>query len=538
MSGPEFYKNKWWVLLSFSVLILVIYGHTLGGGFVYDDRGILENSAMLQNTENLEQILLHPYWNPESGLYRPVTLLSYSLNFTIFGQSPAYFHFVNILLYVVISFLIYLLVKNLFRNGILAFSTAILFLFWPIHTEVVANISGRSELLALFFSLLVLLQFVKDKPNFWLAGLWMLFAVGSKETAVATLPISLLVLYIKNSSLNLSTLKKHFRLVSAVLISACFYFFLRFYALSYNFGLENFFGVKTTSIENPLMFTDVLSRVSTAFGVLWIYFTKLFWPVQLCSDYSYNQIPIVPSFWNMGSLFGLFLFMVSVWLLIHYLKTRPVLSLGAGIFLFSFIPVSNIFFPTGTIAGERLFFFPSLGFALIISYLIYKLYLKIKKPHLKILLISLMAAVLIGYGLISIKRSWMWNNEERLFLSAVKCAPQSVLSRSNAGAMHLLRGDLAKAQEELEIAMSIKPIYSKGINNLGLVYFRLGQNEKARKLYLEALRQEFPYFGAAENLVLLYLTENKPEMARHWLRYLYPGNENLIKNFIDNYYSK
>ena len=101
--------------------------------------------------------------------------------------------------------------------------------------------------------------------------------------------------------------------------------------------------------------------------------------------------------------------------------------------------------------------------------------------------------------------------------------------------MYLLRGDLDKAEEELEFARGIKPIYSKGLNNLGLVYFKKGEIEKAKELYYEALRQDFPYSGAIDNLILLYLSQKDKIHAKRWLMYLYPNNEKEVDALIENY---
>lgn len=538
MQPLDFFKKNWIVLLCFFILIFIIYGQSLAGNFVYDDRNIVENTDILTDIEHIDQIIMHPFWSEESGLYRPVTLLSYTSNFVIFGNGPASFHFINLILYVLVCFFIYLLIKKLFKKDILAFIAALLFLLLPIHSEVVANISGRGELLALLFSLLVLLEFAKEKTNFWFVLLWSFLGIGSKETAIAVLPLVFLVLYIKDASLPnrigkkiLEIIKKYFREISSVVVALCFYFFLRFFAL----GPANFLGVKTSLIENPLMFTDTGSRIATAFKILWMYFEKMFWPVNLCSDYSYNQITIIHNFLNIESILGFMVFLSSIILIFVFINKKPVISFGLGVFFFSFLPVSNLLFPTGTIAGERLFFFPSLGLALIISLIIYKILILIKKDIFKTTFAVFIGIVFCVYGIISLMQQSVWLNEENLFQRAVKCAPNSVLSRSNSGAIYLIKGDLDKAENELKLAMSIKPIYSKGINNLGLVYFRKGDSDKARALYFEAIKQEFPYEGTYENLALLYLSEKNINMAKHWLTYLYPNNEELVNNLIKNY---
>ncbi|MDO8659373.1 MAG: glycosyltransferase family 39 protein [Candidatus Parcubacteria bacterium] len=531
MQYLNFLKKNWVVLVIFSVLVLIIYGQSLSGDFVYDDRGIIGNAEVLSNIGHVEDIFMHPYWEAENGLYRPMTLLSYSFNFIIFGQSPFSFHLVNLILYIFICFFIYLLIKKLFKQELFAFLSAILFLVLPIHTEVVANITGRSELLALFFGLLAMLEFSKEKINFYWLGLWSFMAVGGKETGVAIVPIIFLMLYHKENKINLEIIKKYFKEISAVIISTGFYFFLRFFSL----GTDNFLNIKTSLVENPLLFTDTFSRFATSLKILWMYFHKTFWPVNLCNDYSFNQIPIIHNWLNFGTILGLLIIALSMFLIIKYFKKNPTLSLGATIFLFAFLPVSNLFFPIGTVAGERLFFFPTLGIVILTAFLIYKIYISIKKENTKTIYLISIAILFLVYGILSLNRQSVWTTEEKLFLSGAKCAPNSVLSRSNEGAMYLLKGDLNKAEEILLVSMNMKPIYSKGINNLGLVYAKKGDYKKAKEMYLLALKQEYPYSGAIENLISLYLNTGKIENAKHWLMIMYPYDEATIDASIKNY---
>lgn len=531
----DFLKNSSVVFLCFLFVIFILYGQSVVGDFVLDDRHIVEYAETLSDFEHVERVVMHPFWHQGAGLYRPVTLLSFTLNFVILGDDPAFFHFINLVLYVFICLFIFLLLKRLFKEDITAFTAALLFLLLPIHTEVVANISGRGELLALFFSLLVLLEAAKGKTNFWLVGIWTLLAMGSKETAIAVLPLAFLVVYIKDPMPEFSLrrksveiLKKYFRELSSAFVAICLYFFMRFFAL----GPDNFFSLKTSLIENPLFFADTGSRIATALKVLWMYFEKMLWPAHLCSDYSYNQIPVSGNFWT---VMGFILLVSSIIVIPLLIKKKPAISFGLAIFVFSFLPVSNLFFPIGTIAGERLFFFPSLGFSLVIVCIVYKIYLAIENKKLKILVLAFVAVSLLSYGIVSARRQSVWLSEESLFLSAAQCSPNSVLSRSNSGAVYLLKGDLEKAEEELKISMNIKPIYSKGINNLGLVYFRKGEYDKAKELYIEALKQEYPYPGAYENLILLYLAQGDGERAKRWQMFLSQNSEKSIDTFIKNY---
>lgn len=504
------------IFLGFAILILIIYGQSLWGGFVFDDRGILDYNSLLSNLGSLKAAVLQPYWEIDAGLYRPVTLLSYALNIIFLGGSAMSFHLVNLLIYFGICVSTFILLKKLFSNEKLALISAALFLVLPIHTEVVANITGRSELLSLLFSLLLLIEFAKDKTNFWFSGLYMFLAIGAKETAIAALPLGLLVLLIKEGKVNLELVGKYFLPVSAAVIGAGVYFTARFWVL----GTEHFLGVETSLIENPLLFADTQGRIATALSIVWMYIQKSFWPFGLCSDYSFNQIPVLNSFVHLKTILGALALMGSVFLPALYFRTKPAIAFASGAFFFGIIMVSNIFFPIGTIAGERLFFFPSLGVVILAALVLQRFARK-----------EVVIVLIMVYAAMALNRQSVWLTEERLFLNALKCAPNSVLSRSNAGAAYLFQGDLSKAEEQLEISREIQPIYSKGLNNLGLVYWKQGRSEDAQKLYHESLIQKYPYPGAIENMFLLKRSEGDEAGALRWLRIMYPNvDDSSLRN--------
>ena len=372
----------------------------------------------------------------------------------------------------------------------------------------------------------MLLEFTKDPPsheasdgrgrvNFWLAGLWVFLALGSKETAVATLPLILFVIWFKEKKISWQLVLKYFRPISAVVLATLGYLTIRFLVL----GTEYFSGSNASLIENPLIDATASDRIATAFSILFMYVRKALVPLSLCSDYSYSQIPTLSGFMHPSALAGLLIYISAIFTSIFYFKKKPVISFASAFFVIGFFLVSNIPFAIGTIAGERLFFYASVGFVILLALLLSKLNKKI------------VIVLLVIYSTFSFYRGYLWMTEERLFLNAAECSPNSVLSLSNAGAAEYLYGDLDRAREYLERSREIKPVYSKGINNLGLVYWKQGNDKDALRLYHEALRQEHPYGGAVENLILLYRSQGDTEGALRWLRIMYPNvGDSALRN--------
>ena len=85
-------------------LVVLIYGRSLLGDFVFDDRAIVDHQALLSNINSSDKVLILPFWTKEAGLYRPVTLFSYAINILWFGFEPAGFHLINLSLYALTGF--------------------------------------------------------------------------------------------------------------------------------------------------------------------------------------------------------------------------------------------------------------------------------------------------------------------------------------------------------------------------------------------------------------------------------------------------
>ncbi len=187
--------NKIFILI-LCVLCFVIYSNSLTNGFVYDDEVLIVNNPAIKYPKLLPLIFkkcLYDY--PGIGkditfdkMYRPLQVLSYALDYRIWKLNPLGFHLANVLLHLFNTILIYYLLL-IISNNTVSKIVSILFLVHPVHTSVVAYISGRADLLTAFFMLLSLigfLQFIKLKSKtYYIASLLSaLFALYSRENAL------------------------------------------------------------------------------------------------------------------------------------------------------------------------------------------------------------------------------------------------------------------------------------------------------------------------------------------------------------------
>src|SRR3989344_1482125 len=118
------------------VLSFVLFGNGIGGDFVFDDIIVIVGNPFISGQLNgFGEIFTTPYfaYQPLPGLYRPLTIASYSLNAFLFGFSPVSFHIVNILLHAFTSFLVFVLLYRLNASRAASFAGFLFFMFLPIH---------------------------------------------------------------------------------------------------------------------------------------------------------------------------------------------------------------------------------------------------------------------------------------------------------------------------------------------------------------------------------------------------------------------
>ena len=352
--------------LGLCLLTLAVYSNSFGAGFVMDNRGLILQDARIRaaTAENFDLIFGHTYWWPygESGLFRPLTTLSYLFNYTILGngEHPAGYHWINFLLHAGNVLLVYALAIRLASRRLAAW-TAALWAVHPVLTESVTNIVGRADLLAGMAVLGGLLLYLKSSETSgrrrWacLGALSAATAVGvfSKESAVMLLPVIVLYEAIwwkeRRQALGLA------RGSIAVLIPI--------QAMLYQRASVLWSSAPTTFpfYDNPIVGAGFVTGRLTALEVMGKYLALLAWPARLSCDYSWSQIPLVgggaPDWLGWMALGAATAAGVLLW------RGSRTARFLAGAALLVFLPTSNLLFPIGTIMAERFLYLPAIAFA-------------------------------------------------------------------------------------------------------------------------------------------------------------------------------
>ncbi len=402
------------------LLTLLAFSNSFATGFALDNQVLLLGDPRIQqaSASNIDLILGHTYWwpNGEAGLYRPLTTLSYLLNYAVLGNGnrSAGYHWVNFFLHTANVLLVFTLTLRLLARRAYAFRTALFIAaLWAVHpvlTESVTNIVGRADLLGALAVLSGFLMYLKSTETtgwrqiLWLGGLALATAVGvfSKESAVV-LP-GVIILY--EAALGVNAWEKAMWGCLATLVPIAALLWQRAAILTASPPAEWPF------VDNPIAGATFWIGRLTAIKVLARYLLLALWPVKLSSDYSYSEITL-----SRGGLedWIAWIVMGAALALLAVLWTRNRLAFFFGCFGFlNLLPASNLLFPIGTIMAERLMYLPLLG---IVACLI----IAIPRALPMVLVCSIVAAFSV--------RTWIrnldWTNDLTMGVATVQTSPHS-----------------------------------------------------------------------------------------------------------------
>lgn len=527
-------KGNHFYFFVFLGIAFLLYGNTLFNEYCLDDAIVItQNSFTKQGASGIPDIFGKESFSGffgtdkqlvSGGRYRPLSIASFALEYQVFGLNPHISHFINILLYALTGFCIFLVFLALYTPDKTAkwylnrgFFIASLFLIHPVHTEVVANIKGRDEILALLFSLLTLWQallYVKDrKPlRFIYIILFFTLALFSKESALTFLIIIPLVL----SILRFAPFKQILKITGIILIPVGIFLIVR----------ESVLGSIVSApvlelLNNAYLGASPTEKSATIFYVLGKYIKLLFIPYPLTYDYYPYHIALVD--WShIYPLAALVIYISMVATGILFLRSHPFISTSILLYLLPLILVSNILFPIGTFMNERFLYMPSLGFCMLLGTLLY-FGITFRRKTIPLVSGIFTSLIVIFFSLITITRNPVWKNDYTLFTTDVKVSGNSAKGNCAAGGIIFdtfkqstdSTEKISKFREAigyLKKAVSIHPTYVDAWLILGNVYSNFPDSiDKALQCYESILSFSPGNAKAIHNLKYISSLEKIPE---------------------------
>jgi len=484
-------RRRLWHVAFVVALAVLPYLNALQNGFTLDDEPvILRNTSVVSGGVDCGLVFASPLFG---RLYRPVTVLSYAINFATAGRAPSVFHATNIALHAAVSVLVFLLAEQLFSSSTVGFVAGALFAVHPIHTEAVTSIVGRAEVLAALFGLLAVLTASwgetaagRGAQVALRVGSAMAFvlAVLSKESATTVLPMMFFARVLTRRD---PFWRGAWRELAAgdwiaYIICLVVALGLRHAVLNGSAPLSGSLSIPVSRLDNPLAFVAPLDRIRSAFGILWDYFGLLHVPVVLSADYSYNQVPVITSWADPRWLAGAAV--TAALLAAVFLHRSAGVRFAAALPLVTLSVTSNMFFPIGTIKAERLLYLPSVGWALLVAAAIAAGLRRAR--YQRAAAVGCVIAIL-AFGVRTWGRNADWRDKGALFWSLCESAPGSAKARVNCGVALQQRGLGVAAVEQYQAALAIYPEADQAALGIAIALQHDGKTDEAIRWFERAI---------------------------------------------------
>ncbi|MCW3123151.1 MAG: bacteriophage receptor, outer rane subunit [Flavipsychrobacter sp.] len=551
-----------------AVLAFVFYGNTVNNGYALDDTiVIVQNEYVLEGISGIPDILTKDGYDSyykhlgssnqvSGGRYRPLSFITFAIEQQFLGAVPQdkvdsvsqhtllpemaspyeqqflhnmhVRHFFNVLWFTLsVIVLLYFLRYVVFRaEPLIAFLAVLLFTIHPIHTEAIANVKSRDEILSLLFIGLTFIFAFKYKElnKKWLLALALtsyFLAFMSKEYAITLIALLPLSFYL----FNCYSVRKSLITTLPYLAVVVLYVMIR---LSIMNGMPTRNEIADSDIQvNPYAYASGSEKIATEIATSLNYLKLLIYPHPLSADYSYNQIPYrdfsSPLVWfslvvHLGLLFNLFCFF----------KKRSVLCFGVAFYLFNLLLVNNFIFDIGATMGERLIYHSSFGFAIVLAWLLYK-GMELVKPAIagRVGLAGLLMLIIVLCGFTTIQRNKDWKSDFILFNHDINVVPNSFLVNANVASTLVNMSDLEPDEKKrnadlrrgvalFSMAIRMQDNYVLGYMNRAVAYMKLMEVdsmvmdlEKIRSLYPVHPQLPMMYYYAGQG----YATQGKNDKA-------------------------
>jgi tetratricopeptide (TPR) repeat protein len=449
-------------VIAFSLLIVAIaYANAVPGPFVQsDDFLIVAANQGIRSIAPL-RFLSEPYWAGYKfgGIYRPLTIFSFSIDYAIWHRWAPGFRLTNLLLHALNGYLVFLLASILIGSTG-AWAATTVYLLHPVHTEAIVGIVGRSELLAAAFFFAAWLMFRRGR-NAWAAALFLL-SLLSKENAIVLPAVLLMDMWLSPSpgermgpllegapgeGSNAETLtvpsprgRRWSRLAPMILVAAAY--------LALRFSVLGQLGVPAT-FQYMHGGLTLVGRWMTSGRAFLQYFRLILAPVDVAADYEFNSIHIA-NLRDWDAWAGLVAVLGCILTAVVLAKKRPAVSLAILFFFIALLPVSNWVMPISVLVAERFLYTPAFGVALLSGIAWSALPTK-RAQYL------LGTGVLVTSSLLCISHNWIWSDDYTFFKNMVRVTPDNLSARLGFGLVLQHIGWVGQAKEQFEAGLRIDP---------------------------------------------------------------------------------
>lgn len=497
----------------FLLLVLVCscsYFNTLNGEWVWDDASSVLLHKHVHSPSNFFQLFRedqHAFGRGQGNFYRPLVSASFMLDYWLSGGpkpgtydsakgpdvSPLLFHITNIVWHVIAAYFFFLLLNLCGAPLLVQIVVPLIFSVHPLHTEAVAYISGRADMMSASFMFAALCLILRGKNS----ETWPLFVIGAMLCFVAGLcsKESSLIFPFLLSSVFLTGLKNTDYHTQSDYVPLRFY---RLYAWLLSMGILGFYLVLRATV---LKFAEVHTahtsslwqRLIESAQALGMYVRLLFIPTNLHMERTLESVPHY-YIW-IGIVFLLFL--VGAITFAFYTNNRRI-AVGFLWFIVTWLPISGVF-PLNAPMAEHWMYVPMAGFWWGVME---SLHVLLRPPAMRTLIgVGSVAYCILFMGMTA-RRNLDWHDNVRLFESTLRQNPMSARVHFNLAVTYEdFKKNYTGARRHYELFLDLR---AKERQKLPKEQSYIAEDEiEARFALGRVLMQLQDYKKAAEEFALL-----------------------------------
>jgi len=503
--------------LAFLSVILImalgfgVYANSLNNKFILDDDFLIKNNSSIKNWSCIGSVFTSDIakgsgekWNS----YRPLQMMSYMFDYSIWRLNVAGYHLTNILLHVGAALCLYWFISILFGDGTLSLFTSLLFVASPVHTGAIDYISGRADPLALIFTLLCLIFYIKNLKEknlilYILVLITYVFALLSRENSLILPVILLLYHYTFNERLRL----KEF---IPIPLLAIIYILTRMTILK-------------PLLHNIAYNTTVFQRIPGLFVAVANYTRILFLPFNLHAEYGNGLFNLA----DPKAIAGIIILSALLICVFRVRKTARIVFFSLSWLLITILPQSNIY-PLNAYMAEHWLYLPSVGFFLLLADALNYLY---KQARFRMFAVIVVTGLSVFYSYLTIAQNNYWKDPVSFYEKTLKYTPDSPKVLTNLAVVYNNSGKKKEAVELYKKLLEKNPNDSQLYNNLGVISREMGKNEEAVSLFKKAAELDPNNPSAYLNLGSLYGEMNNNEEAISLLKKAIELNPNSYPGY-------
>lgn len=475
----------------------LIYANSLGNGFVFDDFMLISENVEIQNLERLPKIYEWAGRRPvalptDQGVtHRPLRTAALAVQYYVFGNHPAGYRAINILLHILNGSLVFAILRALLGRPRPALLAAVLFVVHPVQTESVAYISGQRDVLFTAFYLLGFWSYLRfratERLGYLLScGVAYVLGLLTKEMAI-TLPL-LCVAYDLLRNLPgegpgvTLPLRQALREALGAVLARSKGLYLVMGGLLALF-LYYFAFIANPSHQREFYGGGLGATLLTSGRIVVHYLMLLIFPRTLNADYSFDAFPVSRFLSDPQALLALLILSAIGYGLLQLLRTDRMAAFGGLWFFITYLPVSQII-PHHEMVAEHFLYLPSVGFCVVVAWLVEQ---GLERPRYATMVSAAFAIALLLLGVRTVLRNRDWKDDLTLWTKTVQTAPRSARAQGSLAGSLKAEGRYEEALVHYRAAQEINPGVPASYIAIGDVYRLMGRFDLAVEQFKKAL---------------------------------------------------